>query len=129
MRRGNRHLVGVVLGGRSGELADPSCADLHPENLEKTPRPAHRRRVNERNFGANADVAEDGRRVHDRHRRFKSKAQLGRSAEPPTAPPARCDGTGYAITHRSRAAAIPQPQAAPPPGTEPRPSLAPFTNG
>jgi D-alanyl-D-alanine carboxypeptidase len=60
MRRGNRHLVGVVLGGRSGGSRDAIMRNLLAENLEKA---ASRRTVaaiTERSpSDANADVAED----------------------------------------------------------------------
>src|SRR3954451_24287275 len=60
MRRGNRHLVGVVLGGRSGGSRDAIMRNLLAENLEKG---ASRRTVvaiTERSpSDANADVAED----------------------------------------------------------------------
>src|SRR3954466_11974147 len=60
MRRGNRHLVGVVLGGRSGGSRDAIMRNLLAENLEKA---AGRRTVaaiTERSpLEANADVAED----------------------------------------------------------------------
>src|SRR5947199_8326254 len=59
MRRGNRHLIGVVLGGRSGGSRDAIMRNLLAENLEKA---AGRRTVaaiTERNpMDANADVAE-----------------------------------------------------------------------
>src|SRR5947208_11794034 len=35
MRRGNRHLIGVVLGGRSGGSRDATMRNLLAENLEK----------------------------------------------------------------------------------------------
>ena len=35
MRRGNRHLVGVVLGGRSGGSRDAIMRNLLAENLDK----------------------------------------------------------------------------------------------
>src|SRR5256885_7749561 len=60
MRRGNRHLVGVVLGGRSGGSREGPIRHLLAENLEKA---ASRRTVaaiTERNPAeANAEVAED----------------------------------------------------------------------
>jgi D-alanyl-D-alanine carboxypeptidase len=60
MRRGNRHLVGVVLGGRSGGSRDAIMRNLLAENLEKA---ASRRTVaaiTERSpSDANAEVAED----------------------------------------------------------------------
>ena len=44
MRRGNRHLVGVVLGGRSGGSRDATMRNLLAENLDKgaTKRPSPR---------------------------------------------------------------------------------------
>jgi D-alanyl-D-alanine carboxypeptidase len=60
MRRGNRHLVGVVMGGRSGGSRDAIMRNLLAENLEKG---ASRRTVaaiTERSPSeVNADVAED----------------------------------------------------------------------
>ena len=44
MRRGNRHLVGVVLGGRSGGSRDAIMRNLLAENLEKGADQPHRRR-------------------------------------------------------------------------------------
>src|SRR6202048_4901006 len=59
MRRGNRHLVGVVLGGRSGASRDATMRGLLAENLNKA---ASRRTVaaiTERNASdATTDVAE-----------------------------------------------------------------------
>ena len=42
MRRGNRHLVGVVMGGRSGGSRDAIMRNLLAENLEKGVDQAHR---------------------------------------------------------------------------------------
>ena len=44
MRRGNRHLVGVVLGGRSGGSRDATMRNLLAENLEKGRDQAYRGR-------------------------------------------------------------------------------------
>ena len=44
MRRGNRHLVGVVLGGRSGGSRDAIMRNLLAENLDKARDHAHGRR-------------------------------------------------------------------------------------
>ena len=44
MRRGNRYLVGVVMGGRSGGSRDAIMRNLLAENLEKGRDQAHRRR-------------------------------------------------------------------------------------
>ncbi len=63
LRRGNRHLVGVVMGGRSGGSRDAIMRNLLAENIEKA---AGRRTVAaivERNSSeANAAVAEEAAR-------------------------------------------------------------------
>ncbi len=59
MRRGNRHLVGVVLGGRSGGSRDAIMRNLLAENLEKASTKRTVAAIAERNpADANADVAE-----------------------------------------------------------------------
>jgi D-alanyl-D-alanine carboxypeptidase len=59
MRRGNRHLVGVVLGGRSGGSRDAIMRNLLAENLQKSASTRTVAAITERNASdANADVAE-----------------------------------------------------------------------
>src|SRR3954454_5407530 len=59
MRRGNRHLVGVVLGGRSGGSRDAIMRNLLAENLEKAATKRTVAAITERGASdANADVAE-----------------------------------------------------------------------
>jgi D-alanyl-D-alanine carboxypeptidase len=59
MRRGNRHLVGVVLGGRSGGSRDAIMRNLLAENLEKAATKRTVAAIAERSLSdANADVAE-----------------------------------------------------------------------
>src|SRR6201747_1723846 len=59
MRRGNRHLVGVVLGGRSGGSRDAIMRNLLAENLEKGATKRTVAAITERNSGdANTEVAE-----------------------------------------------------------------------
>src|SRR5882762_1216919 len=59
IRRGNRHLVGVVLGGRSGSSRDAIMRGLLAENLEKAATKRTVAAISERNSSdANADVAE-----------------------------------------------------------------------
>src|SRR3954454_14202247 len=59
MRRGNRHLVGVVLGGRSGGSRDATMRNLLAENLEKAATKRTVAAITERGASdANADVAE-----------------------------------------------------------------------
>ncbi|WP_063982764.1 D-alanyl-D-alanine carboxypeptidase [Bradyrhizobium sp.] len=59
MRRGNRHLIGVVLGGRSGGSRDATMRNLLAENLEKGATTHTVVAVTERNGAdANTDVAD-----------------------------------------------------------------------
>src|SRR3954471_10665604 len=59
MRRGNRHLVGVVLGGRSGGSRDAIMRNLLAENLEKAATKRTVAAITERKASdANTDVAE-----------------------------------------------------------------------
>ena len=55
MRRGNRHLVGVVLGGRSGGSRDAIMRNLLAENLEKAATTRTVAAITERN-GSDADA-------------------------------------------------------------------------
>jgi len=76
MRRGNRHLVGVVLGGRSGGSRDTIMRGLLAENLEK-PRPStpSPRSPNAIPRTPMPTLPKPTPR-HDRHRRFKRKARF-----------------------------------------------------
>ena len=59
MRRGNRHLVGVVMGGRSGGSRDAIMRNLLAENLDKAATTRTVAAITERNGAdANAEVAE-----------------------------------------------------------------------
>src|SRR4051795_12674655 len=59
MRRGNRHLVGVVLGGRSGGSRDATMRNLLAENLEKAATKRTVAAITERNSAeASVEVAE-----------------------------------------------------------------------
>jgi D-alanyl-D-alanine carboxypeptidase len=81
MRRGNRHLVGVVLGGRSGGSRDAIMRNLLAENLEKASSKRTVAVITERNSAdANTDVAETDAAI-------QSQAASGsRSAMPTTTP-------------------------------------------
>jgi D-alanyl-D-alanine carboxypeptidase len=60
IRRGNRHLVGVVLGGRSGGSRDATMRSLLAEHLEKgSPRRTVAAITERSPAEANAEVAED----------------------------------------------------------------------
>jgi D-alanyl-D-alanine carboxypeptidase len=59
MRRGNRHLVGVVMGGRSGGSRDAIMRSLLAENLEKAATRRTVAAITERNpSDSNVDVAD-----------------------------------------------------------------------
>jgi D-alanyl-D-alanine carboxypeptidase len=122
MRRGNRHLVGVVLGGRSGGSRDTIMRGLLAENLEKAATKRTVAAIAERNSSdANADVAEaDAASRPTQTVQVQGAVQVA-SAEPAAAPPARSTAPATRSLMAAAAAAIPQPQAR----TEP----APFTNG
>jgi D-alanyl-D-alanine carboxypeptidase len=59
MRRGNRHLIGVVLGGRSGGSRDATMRNLLAENLDKGATTRTVAAITERNSSeANVEMAE-----------------------------------------------------------------------
>ena len=126
MRRGNRHLVGVVLGGRSGGSRDTIMRGLLAENLEKAATKRTIATITERNSSdANADVAEaDAASRPTRTVQAQGAVQVA-SAETAAAPAARSTAPATRSLIAAAAAAIPQPQARTEPKTEP----APFTNG
>ena len=74
MRRGNRHLVGVVLGGRSGGSRDAIMRNLLAENLEKARDHPH------------------GRRDH-REERLGRQCRRGRGRDQFRVRPTRCRST------------------------------------
>jgi D-alanyl-D-alanine carboxypeptidase len=123
MRRGNRHLVGVVLGGHSGGSRDTIMRGLLAENLEKAATKRTVAAITERNSSdANADVTEAASRP-------TQTVQVQVASAEPAAPPAE-RSTAPAPASRSifaaAAAAVPPPPAKTEPAkTEP----APFTNG
>ena len=102
MRRGNRHLVGVVLGGRSGGSRDAIMRNLLAENLERGATTRTVAAITERNSAdANVDVAEAPPAS-----RQAEPAQVA-SAEPAPAAAGALDCPGKALAdggRRSRAA-------------------------
>ena len=122
MHRGNRFLVGVVLGGRSGSSRDAIMRNLLAENLEKA---ASRRTVaaitERKSSDANADVAqaEAESRPAPTPETQSAVQVASAAAEPVTAPPVRSTGSVARSIFAAAAAAVP------PGRTEP----APLTNG
>src|SRR6266702_1059557 len=126
MRRGNRHLVGVVLGGRSGGSRDTIMRGLLAENLEKAATKRTVAVIAERNSSdANADVAEADAASRPTQTVQAQGAVQVASVEQAAAPAARATAPATRSLIAAAAAAIPQPQAR----TEPRTEPAPFTNG
>jgi len=118
MRRGNRHLVGVVMGGRSGSSRDAIMRNLLAENLEKAATNRTVAAITERNA---ADAAADVGQVEAEQRpiqmvQVQGAVQAAASAEPVTAS-ARSPASRSILA--AAAAAVPQVRAEP----------APLTNG
>ncbi|MHC2461925.1 serine hydrolase [Bradyrhizobium embrapense] len=123
IHRGNRFLVGVVLGGRSGGSRDAIMRNLLAENIGKGATTRTAAAITERNpADANVEVAD---------------ADNGRSAD--TAPVAASEPAAAAVAVQSPrpaskpslmaavAAALPPPPAKPEPQARPEP--APLTSG
>jgi D-alanyl-D-alanine carboxypeptidase len=116
MRRGNRHLVGVVMGGRSGGSRDAIMRGLLAENLEKAATKRTVAAITERNStDANADVAETEAASRPTQTVQVQGAVQGAvqvtSAEPGAAPPARSSASASRSIFANAAAAVPPPQA------------------
>jgi D-alanyl-D-alanine carboxypeptidase len=126
MRRGNRHLVGVVLGGRSGGSRDAIMRNLLAENLEKGATKRTVAAISERSpADANADVAEaEAASRPTQAVQVQGAVQTAAAQEPAAmeqqarsaAPASRSSSIFAAAT-----AAVPPPQAKPEP--------APLTSG
>ena len=122
MRRGNRHLVGVVMGGRSGSSRDAIMRSLLAENLEKAATRRTVAAITERNpADANADVAEAEAAVAADPDGSGPGRRSGRVRAPSRQPPPVRSTSAFRSIIAAAAAAVPSPQAKPEP--------APFTNG
>ncbi|MCA1545687.1 D-alanyl-D-alanine carboxypeptidase [Bradyrhizobium sp. BRP19] len=124
IRRGNRHLIGVVLGGRSGGSRDAIMRNLLAENLDKGATVRTVAAVTERNgTEANTDVAD----ASDMPARPALPVQAA-AAPAPEAAPSRL--AARLSTLAAATAAMPpahsKPEARP---TESKVELAPLTNG
>src|SRR6266550_1618065 len=129
MRRGNRHLVGVVLGGRSGGSRDAIMRGLLAENLEKAAAKRTVAAITERNASdANADVAEaEAESRPTRTVQAQGAVQVvSASTEPAAALPVRPAAPATRSVIAQAAAAVPPAQAKPEP---PKPEPAPLTSG
>src|ERR1019366_2483294 len=109
MRRGNHHLVGVVLGGRSGGSRDAIMRSLLAENLEKAATKRTVAAITERN-ASDADVAEAEAESRPTQTVQAEGAVQAASAspEPVAAPPVRSASRSI---FAAATAAVPPPQA------------------
>ena len=83
MRRGNRHLVGVVLGGRSGGSRDATMRNLLAENLDKAATTRTVAAITERNVSdGNTDVAQAEDSVASDPTRFRPTSAAVSRARP-----------------------------------------------
>ncbi len=129
MRRGNRHLIGVVLGGRSGGSRDAIMRNLLAENLDKAATTHTVAAVTERN---GSDAAAEVADASDTPTRSAPQVQAA-AAPAPEAAPSRL--AARLSTLAAATAAVPpaqprseanRPEVRP---TESRIEPAPLTNG
>jgi D-alanyl-D-alanine carboxypeptidase len=123
MRRGNRHLVGVVLGGRSGGSRDAAMRSLLAENLEKGATKRTVAAITERSPSeANAEVAEDQAQSRPTQMvQVQGAMQVASADSEPAAMAMRQAPAAKPSILAAAAAALPPPQAKPEP--------APLTSG
>jgi D-alanyl-D-alanine carboxypeptidase len=127
LRRGNRHLVGVVLGGRSGGSRDAIMRSLLAENLEKATGTRTVAAITERNpADANADVAEDEAQSRPTQAvQVQGAVQVASASSEPTAlPPTRSIARPSVLA--AAAAAMPPAQAK---LDQAKPEPAPLSSG
>jgi D-alanyl-D-alanine carboxypeptidase len=121
LRRGNRHIVGVVMGGRSGGSRDAIMRNLLAENLDKAATTLTVAAISERNPAeSGADIAE-AEAAPSRSAQATLIQTASASSEPAAAPPARSNAPASRSILAAAAAAVPPAQ--------PKPEPAPFTNG
>lgn len=123
LKRGNRHLVGVVLGGRSSGARDATMRSLLAENLDKAATRRTVAAITESNTAdANARVAEDQARSRPTDMAQVDGAIQAASAQPEAValPPER-------PAHLARSLIAASTAALPPKRARPEP--APLTSG
>jgi D-alanyl-D-alanine carboxypeptidase len=121
MRRGNRHLVGVVLGGRSGGSRDSIMRNLLAENLDKAATKRTVAAITERN--PSADGAVDVAEAETAPSRVTAEVAQSEPAMPTT----RSIAPAKPSLMAAAAAALPAPPAKVEPQAKPEP--APLTSG
>jgi D-alanyl-D-alanine carboxypeptidase len=121
MRRGNRHLVGVVLGGRSGGSRDAIMRNLLAENLEKAATRRTVAAITERNAAdANEDVAQAESRPSQMVQAQGAVQVASGTPEPVSAPPAKSTAQVSRSIFAAATAAVP---------LQAKPEPAPLTSG
>jgi D-alanyl-D-alanine carboxypeptidase len=123
LRRGNRHLVGVVMGGRSGSSRDATMRSLLAENLDKAATTRTVASITERSTAdANADVAEDAARSRPTETvQVDGAVRVASASSEPVAPPVRSSPpVQKSSVLAAAAAAVPSPA---------KPEPAPLTSG
>jgi D-alanyl-D-alanine carboxypeptidase len=134
IRRGNRHLVGVVMGGRSGGSRDAIMRGLLAENLEKGATVRTAAAISEKNVAdSNTDIAEADTASRGNEQPAQVTSRAAASAEPAVAAltPAAPRPAAKASLMAAAAAALPPPPAKVEPAARPEPKSepAPLTNG
>lgn len=131
MRRGNRYLVGVVLGGRSGGSRDATMRNLLAENVEKGATKRTVAAITERSpADGTVDVAEA--ETASRPAEMAPSGNAVAAAEPGLAamPVTRSIAPAKPSLMAAAAAALPSPPAKVEQNKfEPKPEPAPLTNG
>ncbi len=132
MRRGNRHLVGVVLGGRSGGSRDAIMRNLLAENLAKGATNRTVAAIGERGGSeANAEVAEAEAAARAAQTiQAQGAIQIAAAAQEPGAAAQTTRSIAKPSVLAAATAAVPPPQArvaAVPPQAKTEP--APLTSG
>ncbi len=130
MRRGNRHLVGVVMGGHSGGSRDAIMRSLLAENLEKAATRRTVAAITERNpSDANADVAEAEAETQPATVQIQGAVQAA-PAEPAAPPPVRSAAPALrAVVSAATAAMPPQTKSDAQVKSDGKSEPAPLTNG
>ncbi|BAL76259.1 putative D-alanyl-D-alanine carboxypeptidase [Bradyrhizobium cosmicum] len=123
MRRGNRHLIGVVLGGRSGGSRDAIMRNLLAENLEKGATTHTVAAVTERSGADNTEVAD----ASDTPARAAPQVQAAAAPAPESAPSRLASRlSALAAATAAMPPAPAKPEVRP---TESKIEPAPLTNG
>jgi D-alanyl-D-alanine carboxypeptidase len=129
MRRGNRHLVGVVLGGRSGSSRDAIMRTLLVENLEKASTKRTVVAIAERN-PAETDAAQAEAATQPAQPvQVQGSVQVAAVSAEPALPASRSAASASPTLTSTAAAAQSKSEPKSEPKSELRSEPAPLTNG